>query len=102
MKKPVSKHDKEKYAYFISNNKTLGKITLEIADTREERKKGLMFRKSLKNNHGMLFIFNKSANRTFWMKNTYIPLNIIFINENLTIVKIVNAEPQPNVSEQNL
>lgn len=77
-------------------------IDLEIADTPEERLRGLMYRRSLEENHGMLFIFPEEKKRSFWMKNTYIPLDIIYLNENKTIVDIDLADPQPNTSEENL
>ena len=63
---------------------------VEIADTNEERATGLMFRKSMDNNSGMLFIFDKADNYSFWMKNTQISLDIIWINENKEIVFIKN------------
>lgn len=60
-------------------------IEAEIAATNQERQKGLMFKKSLPENQGMLFVFNKADMYSFWMKNTYIPLDIIWINENQVI-----------------
>lgn len=66
---------------------------VEVADTRKEREFGLMFRESLGNNNGMLFVFNDEIPRTFWMKNTKIPLDIIFIERNGKIVNITTAEP---------
>jgi uncharacterized protein len=68
-------------------------IKAEIADSGSEMAKGLMFRKYLGQNEGMLFVFPDSAVRTFWMKNTLIPLDMIFIAENKTIVKIHHAIP---------
>lgn len=53
---------------------------LEKARNQEQKEKGLMFRKSLPENEGMIFYFDKSDFQSFWMKNTYIPLKIIFIN----------------------
>ena len=87
---------------FLEGNKTLAELQLEKADTREERRKGLMNRKSLDNNSGMLFIWDDSSNRTFWMKNTYVPLDIVFVTAEKTIRTIKEAEPQPNVTEENL
>ncbi len=55
---------------------------LELADNNEEREKGLMFRQSLCKNCAMLFQLDQPAQVSFWMKNTYIPLDIIFIKEN--------------------
>jgi hypothetical protein len=63
-------------------------IAIEVADTPEERNRGLMDRRSLPDSSGMLFIFESSGQQSFWMKNTYIPLDIIFVNANKEIVKI--------------
>lgn len=68
-------------------------INAEVAGTDEKRTTGLMFRESLGENEGMLFVFPDSATRSFWMKNTLIPLDIIFIAENMTIVKVYHATP---------
>jgi len=69
-------------------------ITVEIADTSEKRMTGLMYRKSLKKNEGMLFIFSDEEIRSFWMKNTLIPLSIAFIKGDGIIVHIEDMEPQ--------
>lgn len=55
-------------------------FTLEVARTKEELERGLMGRASLDQDRGMLFIFNKPDLQVFWMKNTLIPLQIIFVN----------------------
>ncbi len=68
-------------------------VNVEIADSDEERMKGLMFRKFLDEDKGMLFVFDDSLPRAFWMKNTLIPLDIIFISEDLRIINIAEAEP---------
>ena len=60
----------------------------EVAKTIEERRAGLMYRKKLLNNEGMLFIFPREKIIQLWMKNTYIPLDVIFISENKVIVDI--------------
>jgi len=74
----------------INKNKkdTLKKINIEIADNPEKREQGLMYRKTMNESNGMLFIFEKSEPQNFWMKNTILPLDIIFINENKEIVTI--------------
>lgn len=66
------------------NNQT---FIVEIADTREERAKGLSGKKKLKNQEGMLFIFEEYGFHSFWMKDMEIPLDIIFIKDD-TIVTI--------------
>jgi uncharacterized membrane protein (UPF0127 family) len=64
-------------------------IDIEICDDME---KGLMNRKELPEDKGMLFIFDSEERRSFWMKDTYIDLDIIFIDENFEIVKISKGE----------
>lgn len=61
---------------------------IELALTPEERSNGLMFRESLDFTKGMLFVFEKEGKYPFWMKNTLIPLDIIWINENKEVVFI--------------
>jgi hypothetical protein len=68
-------------------------IEVEIADSYEERQRGLMFREYLEPGRGMLFIFEGEGIRNFWMKNTLIPLDMIFISRDLKIVKIHSAVP---------
>ena len=68
-------------------------FTVEIAEKDEDRQKGLMFRKSLPENNGMLFIFPKEIPLVFWMKNTYIPLDIAYIGKNYIIHSIQYKKP---------
>ncbi len=72
---------------------------VELAETYFERTKGLMFRKKLADDSGMLFIFNKEGIYPFWMKNTLIPLDIIWIKENPSTgsgqVVFINENNQP-------
>ena len=63
-------------------------FNVEVAKTIEERRTGLMYRKKLLNNEGMLFIFPREKIIQLWMKNTYISLDVIFISENKVIVDI--------------
>lgn len=65
------------------------RIVVEVANTPEKRSLGLMFRKDLPASHGMLFIFPHEEPLAFWMKNTPLPLDIVFINAARTVVNIV-------------
>ncbi|MEM3408246.1 MAG: DUF192 domain-containing protein [Candidatus Micrarchaeia archaeon] len=69
------------------------KIKVEIADTPEERTIGLMNRTYLGKDEGMLFIFENEDYHSFWMKNTLIPLEILFIDKELNIIQIIEMEP---------
>ncbi|GEP89305.1 hypothetical protein SAMN05660909_01609 [Chitinophaga terrae (ex Kim and Jung 2007)] len=67
---------------------TLRKIDIQLAQTDEQRADGLMYRKSMSDDQGMLFIFPDMEERSFWMKNTYISLDIIYIDDNFEIVSV--------------
>ena len=69
-------------------------FAVEIADTDASREKGLMFRKSLPEGQGMLFDFHEEQPVGFWMQNTYIPLDMVFIRGDGRILRIAeNTEP---------
>lgn len=73
-------------------------IKVELAQTEEQRTKGLMFRKKLNKNSGMLFDFGAFAKVCMWMKNTYIPLSVAFIDEDGVIVNIEDMAPLTTTS----
>jgi uncharacterized protein len=69
-------------------------LTLEVADTEATRERGLMNRKSMPADSGMVFVFSSPGLHTFWMKNTYIPLDMLFIDSDHKVTGIVpSAEP---------
>lgn len=69
-------------------------LNIEIADTEYETQTGLMYRDALDTNNGMLFVFQDLAMHSFYMKNTKIPLDLIFIDDSLRIATIkANAQP---------
>ena len=75
-------------------NDTISVIDIEIADNDQRRARGLMYRKSMPENAGMLFIHDRAEIQSFWMKNTYIPLDMIFVDSDNKIVTI-HANTQP-------
>ena len=70
------------------------RFNVEIAADDQSRARGLMFVDDLPEDEGMLFIFRRMQPRAFWMKNTRIPLDIIYLDQNLKVVSIIkNAKP---------
>jgi len=73
-------------------------FSLELAKTDAQKEQGLMYRESMPSDAGMLFFFDTTEPRTFWMKNTKIPLDMISLDENLTVTGIADNVP-PCVSD---
>ena len=69
------------------------KYKVEIADTPEKQEKGLMGRKSLPENQGMLFIYDEPQDLSYWMKDTFISLDIIFIDDDMEVVSVKQGQP---------
>ena len=80
-----------KHAWVIFGADT---VLAELARTPEERSQGLMYRENLPKGHGMFFVFTDSQVRSFWMSNTFIPLDIAYMDAELKIVDIQAMEPQ--------
>ena len=81
---------KEGELFFIKgvSNDTLKKIDIEVAADDYERTLGLMYRRSMADSLGMLFIFDEEEPQSFWMRNTYIALDIIYVNKEFEIITI--------------
>lgn len=69
---------------------------VEIVATPEERARGLMFRKSLKKNEGMLFLFPREQQLAFWMKNTFLSLDMVFVSSDWKVVGVLRDVPPLN------
>lgn len=73
-------------------------IHAELAADDPSRMRGLMFRKSLGPNEGMLFVFDESTTHCMWMKNTLVPLSVAFLDESARIVNVADMVPQSEES----
>ena len=69
-------------------------LKVELAVNEEQHMQGLMYRKSLGKDDGMLFVFDEPAYHSMWMKNTLIPLSVAFIDREGVILNILDMEPQ--------
>ncbi len=69
-------------------------IDTQLALTPEHRSIGLMFRKEMPQNEGMLFVFEQASTQCFWMKNTLLPLTAAFVSDDGTIVNLADMKPQ--------
>ncbi|MCA1827140.1 MAG: DUF192 domain-containing protein [Myxococcales bacterium] len=68
-------------------------VRVEIADTDESRTRGLMFRRNLPQDHGMVFVFPTTEEHSFWMHNTLIGLDMIFLGDDRAVLGVVTAAP---------
>ena len=90
---------------FISreNGEVAQAIDIEVKRDPLERNTGMMWRRSMKENQGMLFIMDQPEPQSFWMRNTYISLDIIFVDEDFRILNIrANAQPQTLESQTSI
>jgi len=85
--------------FFDAQDSILLALEIEIADDDYQTERGLMYRRSMKENQGMLFIFPDMQERSFWMKNTYIPLDIIYLDNQKKVLSIAeNTLPRSTES----
>jgi uncharacterized protein len=79
---------------FEGHNGKATRVSVEVVSNDEDRARGLMFRRKLGPEAGMLFVYQFEDNHAFWMKNTYIPLDMIFIGANMRVVGLAsNTQP---------
>jgi len=69
-------------------------LKVELAVTEEQRERGLMFRKALGRDEGMVFVFDEPAYQSMWMKNTLIPLSVAFLDGDGRILNILDMQPE--------
>jgi len=69
-------------------------IQAEVAQTADQREIGLMYRRTMGNNEGMIFAFEQPGTQCFWMKNTLLPLSVAFVADDGTIVNLDDMKPQ--------
>jgi uncharacterized membrane protein (UPF0127 family) len=79
--------------YIINSKNARVLLKVEVADNNDRRQRGLMFRKEMKTDHGMLFVFEQEQTLTFWMRNTYLPLSIAYIGASGVINEIYHMKP---------
>ena len=94
---PVFHYDAD--IFIVRKQDTVARFRTEFADNEAKRETGLMYRRSMKDNQSMWFIFPDEQIRYFYMKNTYIPLDIIYFDKNKKIVSVAkNARPLDETS----
>lgn len=76
-------------------------VRVEVARTPAQTQRGLMYRRELDQDAGMLFLFPRARHQTFWMRNTYLPLDMIFITSEMRVLGVVeNATPETDDARQ--
>jgi uncharacterized membrane protein (UPF0127 family) len=82
----------------ITLNAGMHLIQAQVAQDFEQRQIGLMWRKEMPQNEGMLFVFEQAAVQCFWMRNTLLPLTAAFVTDDGTIVNLADMKPQSDES----
>lgn len=90
---------KEGELFLLKAEDTIQQLDIEFAETAYEQQTGLMYRKSMEANQGMIFVYSEEQMHSFYMKNTFIPLDLIFFGKDSTIVSFQeNAKPLDETS----
>jgi len=93
------KFTKEAELFLLKGKDTLQKLDIELAESSYEKQTGLMYRKSMEPNQGMLFVYSEESIHSFYMKNTYISLDLVFFGKDSSIVSFQeNAKPLDETS----
>ena len=79
-------------------NAGMHNIRAQVAATMDERQVGLMYRREMPANDGMLFVFEEPGQQCFWMRNTLLPLSIAFIADDGTVVNVADMQPLSEAS----
>ncbi len=98
----ISNKEQSAIVTFHINNSTPVTIICEVASSAEKRSVGLMFNEKLPEDEGILFVYEFPHNVSFWMKNTFIPLDIVFLDETGTVINVEEADVQLNASDEEL
>lgn len=81
------------FVVVVSQGGVSTEVRVEVAATLDERQRGLMFRKELAEDAGMLFLFGRDVQTGFWMRNTYLPLDIAYIGADRRVIEIKQGKP---------
>lgn len=92
----IAPKDLKEIAFQLPDGSKTTKLYVRVADTNALRQKGLMFVKHMPDDQGMLFVYPTEENHTFWMKNTYLSLDMIFMNKSGEVVGILHDVPPLN------
>ena len=91
---PISRADAQAAMPVTELGAGMYRIEAEVAATQEHRMVGLMQRRSMAPNHGMLFVFTEAQRHCMWMKNTLLPLSVAFLDEEGRILNVEDMQPQ--------
>jgi uncharacterized membrane protein (UPF0127 family) len=83
----------DKVVFYNGSGQKLAELDVEFAVSQEEQQRGLMYRKELDQDSGMIFVYNRPRILSFWMKNTYLPLDIAFVDKNNVVIDIFPMVP---------